>query len=124
MYVETVGAGQAIPLVGVCIAWTGRGPGTHKAATLCLTVRAVARSCAGAFMLHRYNQFTASGKLQRIRRMTATIADGRTGRGGGGGSAGVRAYGVLAIPLATHKLVTLAGKEYAELVAKVVFEVN
>lgn len=118
MYVETVGAGQAIPLVGVCIAWTGRGPGTHKAATLCLTVGAVARSCAGVFMLHRYNQFTASGKLQRIRRVPATIADAR------GGSAGVRANGILAIPLAAHKLVTLAGKEYAELVAKVVFEVN
>lgn len=124
MYVETVSTGQTMPLVGVCVARTGRGSGTHKATTLCLTFRAVPRSrCrrrrrCGAFMLHGYYQFAASGKLQWIRRVST--------RGGhrGGGSGVVGANSILAIPLAAHKLVTLAGKEYAKLVAKVVFEID
>lgn len=120
MYVETVSAGQAMSLVGVYVARTGRGSGTHKATTLCLTVRAVTRSRrrCGAFMLHRYHQFAASGKLQWIRRVSTR---GRHRRRGSGVT---RTNSILAIPLAAHKLVTLAGKEYAKLIAKVVFEID
>lgn len=123
MYVETVSAGQTMSLVGVYVARTGRGSGTHKATTLRLTVRAVTRSrrrrrLCGAFMLHRYHQFAASGKLQWIRRVSTR---GRHRRRGSGVT---RTNSILAIPLAAHKLVTLAGKEYAKLIAKVVFEID
>lgn len=114
MNVEAVAAGQAVALVGETRRhWRLDAP---VAATLrsCLAVGAVAvrhraRLLTGALVLHGYYQFIASGNLQRIRRMAAII-DG--------------AVSAFAVPLAAHELVALAGKEYAELVAKVIFEID
>lgn len=116
MNVEAVAAGQAVALVGETRRHgrldtpIGATQWRRRLAIGAVAVRHRARTrLGGALVVHGYYQFIASGNLQRIRRVAA-IADGA-------GSA-------LAVPLAAHELVALAGKEYAELVAEVVFEID